>query len=400
MSTSTPRVAIIGAGPAGLTLARLLVNHSITPCVFERDVSVDYRPQGGTLDLHTHSGQQAIRDAGLWDEFRKHARYDGQESKLLTKTGKVLLHNQAMHEGAEGSKPEIDRIVLRKMLLESLDPTVVRWNHTLASIQPSDHQKFDLHFKDRKVESGFDLVVGADGTWSRVRPLLTDVVPFYSGACYIEANITHPDGPNYDTANKIVGCGSVAGCGDGKAIAGQRLGDNSIRVFAMFSTPQGDPSWAQRHFGDVDSSRARAELIGHFGQDWDAELRELIELSDSEVVPRPLYMFPIGHKWEGRPGLTLIGDAGHVMTPFSGEGVNLAMWDSLELSKAIVLGAAERSLHEKVREFELGMFVRMEDAAKRAEQGRNFMLSMDFESAWAAFVQGMSAETAQPASTS
>ncbi|KAG8682933.1 hypothetical protein FRC08_014639 [Ceratobasidium sp. 394] len=400
MSTSTPRVAIIGAGPAGLTLARLLVNHSITPCVFERDVSVDYRPQGGTLDLHTHSGQQAIRDAGLWDEFRKHARYDGQESKLLTKTGKVLLHNQAMHEGAEGSKPEIDRIVLRKMLLESLDPTVVRWNHTLASIQPGDRQKFDIHFKDGKVESGFDLVVGTDGTWSRVRPLLTDVVPLYPGACYVEANITHPDGPTYDTVNKIVGRGSVAGCGDGKAIAGQRLGDNSIRVFAMFSTPQGDPSWAQRHFGDVESSRARAELIRHFGQDWDAELRELIELSDSEVVPRPLYMFPVGHKWEGRPGLTLIGDAGHVMTPFSGEGVNLAMWDSLELSKAIVLGAAEGSLHEKVREFELGMFVRMEDAAKRAEQGRNFMLSMDFESAWAAFVQGMSAETAQPASTS
>ncbi|KAG8732882.1 hypothetical protein FRC10_000548 [Ceratobasidium sp. 414] len=346
------------------------------PCVFERDLSVDHRPQGGTLDLHTQSGQQAIRDAGLWDEFRKHARYDGQESKLLTKSGKVLLHNQAMKS---------------IVMCFGKYPTVVRWNHALVSIQPGDGQTFDLHFKDGKVESGFGLVVGADGTWSRVRPLLTDVVPFYSGACYIEANITHPDGPTYDTINKLVGRGSVCGCGDEKAIAGQRLGDNSIRVFAMFSIPHDDPNWAQRHFGDLDSSKARAELIGHFDQDWDAELRELIKLSDGEVVPRPLYMFPIGHKWEGRPGLTLIGDVGHVMTPFS---------DSLELSKAIVVGAAEGSLHEKVREFELGMFGRMEDAAKRAEQGKSVMLSIDIESALQEVLRAMASETAKPVSTS
>ncbi|KAG9119873.1 hypothetical protein FRC07_004891, partial [Ceratobasidium sp. 392] len=161
------RIAIIGAGPAGLTLAKLLLTHSIVPHVFERDLSADARPQGGTLDLHEHTGQQALRDAGLWDQFRKYARYDGQEAKMLTKDGKLLLQERGSKEGDQHTRPEIDRFDLRAILLQSLEPAVVRWGHALESVEQADDGTYALRFGNGKVESGYDLVVGADGTWSR-----------------------------------------------------------------------------------------------------------------------------------------------------------------------------------------------------------------------------------------
>lgn len=377
-----PRIAIVGAGPAGLTLARILMKRSILPTVFERDPTPNYRPQGGTLDIHEHSGQQAIRDAGLWDEFRKHARYDGQEFKVVTKTGRVLGHNPALKEGDKGTRPEIDRSILRSMFLKAVGSGVVRWDHGLSSIQPGETNKFDLHFKSGKVETGFDLVVGADGTWSRVRPLLTPVVPFYSGTCFIEVMIGNPVGGVYDGVNNLVRRGSFVMTSDGKAIAGQRLGDNSIRVYAMFSTATDDPEWAQRYVNQTTGpSAGREALLSHF-EGWDEGVRDLIKLADGELVPRPLYMFPVGHRWETKPGLTLIGDAGHVMTPFSGEGVNMAMWDSLELAKAIATGAEKGDLHGEVRKSELKMFERMQGAAQAAEMGRKVTLAQDIDESW------------------
>jgi 2-polyprenyl-6-methoxyphenol hydroxylase-like FAD-dependent oxidoreductase len=74
----TPPIAILGAGPSGLTLGRLLHLAGIDFVIFERDTSAASawgRGGSGTLDLHEGSGLDALQEAGLFEAFREKARY-------------------------------------------------------------------------------------------------------------------------------------------------------------------------------------------------------------------------------------------------------------------------------------------------------------------------------------
>lgn len=116
---STPpalSVAIVGGGPGGLTLARILQRNGINPKVFERETVMNERSQGGSLDLHHESGLQALRDAGLMEEFLVHARFDGDTMRIQDKTGTVLFqYSKPTSEKPEDdpySRPEIDRYII------------------------------------------------------------------------------------------------------------------------------------------------------------------------------------------------------------------------------------------------------------------------------------------------
>lgn len=116
MSTLRPAlsVAIVGGGPGGLTLASILQRNGINPTVFEREVSVNERSQGGSLDLHQESGLKAMRDAGLMEEFLAHARFDGDTMRIQDKTGKVHWEDSpddVKSENDPHARPEIDRHV-------------------------------------------------------------------------------------------------------------------------------------------------------------------------------------------------------------------------------------------------------------------------------------------------
>lgn len=396
----SPRIAIIGAGPGGLTLACILARHSIIPTVFERDPSADYRPQGGTLDLHTNSGQQALRDAGLWDEFLKHARYEAQVMKIMVKSGNILFQDgpgdsegEPGEDNGEETRPEIDRTALRNILLNSFGTNNVNWSHTLTSVEPAANNKFDLHFKGGKVETGFDLVVGADGAWSRVRPSITTVTPSYSGVSTVEFNIADPTDSRYDAVNEFVGKGSAFTFSDQKSLTAQRLGTNGIRIYAGFGMDEVKSDWLSTHF-DVNDPAGTKEKVLSYYSDWSPLHQEVIHLADEDdsLLLRPLYVLPVDHTWEARPGLTLLGDAAHLMTPYAGEGVNITMWDSLELAKKIVEGIKSGDLNGAVREYELDMFKRGSDSMRRTDTNKRAFFSKDFPNSMLEVMRAMRGE--------
>lgn len=346
-----PRIAIVGGGPGGLTLARILHVHGMAATVFERDSHSLERPQGGTLDLHEESGLLALERAGLANAFQSIARYEDQGTRLLDKSGRVLFEDRGT---VDDNRPEVDRTALRTMLLDALPVDCVRWGCTLCEVLPQDDGTWMLGF-DGHQEGPFDLVVGADGAWSRVRSLLSPYTPQYSGLTFIEFGIDDVDN-RHPALSRLVGRGKMGVEGDGKEIIAQRNGNAHIRGYAVFRVPT---NWAAERFDFTSPVTVRDGLIREF-DGFAEEILDLFRASNDHFVMRAIHALPVGHCWVNRHGLSLIGDAAHVMSPFGGEGVNAAMLDAAELARQLVGNADWASA---VAAYETHMFERVVEAA-------------------------------------
>ncbi|MGW9195247.1 FAD-dependent oxidoreductase [Micromonospora chersina] len=351
------RIAIAGGGLGGLTLARILHRRGIDAVVYEREASRSARSQGGSLDLHPESGQRALTDAGLAGRFRSEARPEGEEHRILDPAGRILVHHTPP-SGSFSGRPEIDRRALRDLLLDALPGDAVAWRHRLVAATPRPDGGFGLTF-DGGHRADCDVLVGADGARSVVRPLLTDAT-LSPVATLVELSIGDADRRHPDLA-ELVGPGNLWCIGVSQILAAQRLGDGSIRV--GISLPADD-----RH---LDAYRSRRALLDMF-DGWDRSLTALIEAGDGPPIPRRIEAMPTGTRWAHRPGVTLIGDAAHLMPPV-GEGANQAMLDAAELAAELAGSPADPD--SAIQAYEKAMFARVHPIAEMSARVQAMMLS-------------------------
>jgi 2-polyprenyl-6-methoxyphenol hydroxylase-like FAD-dependent oxidoreductase len=355
-------IAIVGGGPGGLTLARILQMNGANVKVYERDLNREVRVQGATLDLHEESGLKALEVAGLMDAFNTNYRPGADRLRVVDKHGSIVLDEHGA-DGGSYNRPEIDRGPLRKILLDSLQPDTVVWGSQFVSLSEQENGVIKLEFKNSP-SAYADVVIAADGANSRIRPYITPIKPFYAGVSVIEGAV-------YDSANasprihELLNGGKIFAMGGEKTLIVSSKGDGSLVFYAGIKSEE---LWLQDsgiNFKD------KASVFAWFKQEfagWSSIWDELFKNAEPVFIPRPQYCMPLDQTWEALPNLTMLGDAAHLMPPYAGEGVNMAMLDALELAQHLLSDEFENT-HDAIASYEKEMRARAsETAAMTLEQ--------------------------------
>lgn len=350
----TPPVTVVGAGLGGLVLARVLHVHGVPVTVLEGERSAGARAQGGQLDVHRGTGQVALAAAGLTEAFRAVIHHGGEATRVLDRSGTVL-HDEP-DDGTLG-RPEVLRGDLRRLLLDALPAGTVRWGAKVAGATALGGGRHEVRLADGSAVTT-DLLVGADGAWSKVRPLLSAAPVSYVGTTFVETSLQDVD-TRHPVVAAAVGPGALFALSPGQGISAHREAGGVVHAYVQLSRPL---EWFRGL--DDGSPAATARLAAEF-QGWAPELTALVTEADRPLVLRPVHALPDDHRWARVPGVTLVGDAAHLAPP-GGEGANLAMLDGAELAAALL--AHPGDVEAALAAYEAELFPRSETAAVDARE--------------------------------
>ncbi len=353
-------IAIVGGGPGGLMLGLLLQRQGFSFTIYERGYQNMHSDRGGSLDIHDDSGQLPLKEAGIFENFRKHARYEGEDTRIVNKDGEILYDEDA--EG-EGNRPEIDRGKLCDIIMEQIHPENIKYGFKFEKLIQRDNGEVELVFENGTTVMT-NLVIGADGAFSQIRSYLTNAKPEYTGISMIEMNSDENEHPDLLKFNKN---GKLIGLGGDQAILGQRNGDGRIMAYISFKTKYEKLDEYRKLSLDALKERLLAEY-----SDWDSELKNYIAYSYDDIKFRRIYKLPIGLTWTTQPNITIIGDAAHLMSPFAGEGVNMALYDAYLLAESF---KNFNNLTEVLKVYEQQMFETTKVHAKESQDNLEIFFS-------------------------
>ena len=369
MLLQNKKVAIIGAGPVGLTLAKLLQQKDIDITVYERDTDPHARIWGGTLDLHKNSGQKAMKKAGLLQTYYDLALPMGIH--FANEYGTIFSTRTPTPEN-QFDNPEINRNALRKMLLDSIKADTVIWDRKCIDLE-EQNGKWLLHFEN-KPDATADFVIVANGGMSRARNLVTDSEVEETGTFIIQGDIYQPE-TNCPEFYQLCNGNRLMASHQGNLLVANPYNNGALSYGIIFRKPE---EWTLNNALDFQNNdRVIAFLLEKFSN-WDERYKQLIR-STSFFVGLPTRKLSLEKPWKNnRPlPITLIGDTAHLMPPFAGQGVNIGLLDALILSENLT-GGKFKTLQTAIDDYETKMFVYANEAQLESSKNEIEMRNPDF----------------------
>lgn len=394
MALNTPRIAIVGSGLGGLCLAQGLHRAGVPFEIYEKDPRVDSRTQGYRLRIDA-DGQRALSSClspALEGLFRRtcaltstRGRFLDPQLREVNGRPSATWQPSVADDDSDGDR-SVDRRILREILMCGIADRI-HFGMGVRGFELAADGAVRLDFDDSSSSMVFDVVVGADGVNSVIRAQrLPRAMPVDTGALCFFGKTALSIATREQVADELLDGTSVIFAdgfavvidamrfgGSAAAMATQEcrdwhLSDVEDYLYWAFIGPRGRLG-VYPGVNGVDRTVIRC-AIEDVTRDWAPELRAPFGLMKEDTLASTIVRSaPVMDAWEPS-GVTLLGDAIHVMSPAGGLGANTALVDAAELTRHLVaVSAGRQPVVDAVYAYESDMRLRARGALRRSEEG-------------------------------